>query len=435
MLPVQRAAVRAAARQLRRKGDVRPGQHKSPVTDQLWQLRAALKGELEAEQKRADQGGAGGGAALAPQPILHTEVEYLFSEDASLAEKYINPWGDIRPGRLLEDLDALAGNIAFRHTAQSGQLDVLLVTASIDRVVLCDKADLADDVALAGRVTWVGSSSMEIRMTAGARAGGDPWLVAYFTFVARDKATKKARQLAPLALETSMDRQASEAGAARAAVRKAHRKEQQNASLNRQHVEELVRTTEGGGAEVTIEQTAAALLRAARPQLKMPCVAGAAVRMSDTRLTNTEFMQPQQKNTAGRIFGGFLVRRAYELAVSTCALFVGGVDGIRFREVDEVAFLRPVDVGDCVQFTAIVLFTSSSLLSAPSVHVEVVADVLDPAARTVHRSNAFNFTFTVPEGRVLPAVLPETMEDALTATTRYFKDVAQCLEDSRTSAA
>jgi hypothetical protein len=29
--------------------------------------------------------------------------------------QYRNPWGGVRVGRLLEDLDSLAGNIAFDH--------------------------------------------------------------------------------------------------------------------------------------------------------------------------------------------------------------------------------------------------------------------------------------------------------------------------------
>lgn len=29
--------------------------------------------------------------------------------------QYRNPWGAVRIGRLLEDLDSLAGNVAFRH--------------------------------------------------------------------------------------------------------------------------------------------------------------------------------------------------------------------------------------------------------------------------------------------------------------------------------
>ena len=95
------------------------------------------------------------------------------------------------------------------------------------------------------------------------------------------------------------------------------------------------------------------------------------MRLSETSLHNTFIMQPQQKNTAGRIFGGFLVRRAYELAFSTAYLFGGASP--RFLEIDSVVFRRPVDVGDLTTFKSAVLFTSldETKEDAPRLHIEV----------------------------------------------------------------
>jgi hypothetical protein len=45
--------------------------------------------------------------------------------------------------------------------------------------------------------------------------------------------------------------------------------------------------------------------------------------MDATRLSNTFTCQPQQRNMHGGIFGGFLMRRAYELAFATTHLFAG----------------------------------------------------------------------------------------------------------------
>lgn len=45
--------------------------------------------------------------------------------------------------------------------------------------------------------------------------------------------------------------------------------------------------------------------------------------MDDTSLENTFTCQPQQRNVHGRVFGGFLMRRAFELAHSTAYLFAG----------------------------------------------------------------------------------------------------------------
>jgi len=64
--------------------------------------------------------------------------------------------------------------------------------------------------------------------------------------------------------------------------------------------------------------TAKALLDEANLLLSMPALAARDdILLSATALQNALITQPQQRNTAGRIFGGFLMRRAYELAFST----------------------------------------------------------------------------------------------------------------------
>jgi acyl-coenzyme A thioesterase 9 len=62
--------------------------------------------------------------------------------------------------------------------------------------------------------------------------------------------------------------------------------------------------------------------------------------MKDTRLENALICQPQQRNLHGRIFGGFLMHRAFELAFSTAYAFVG--QRPCFLEVDHVDCLKPV---------------------------------------------------------------------------------------------
>lgn len=81
----------------------RPGQHHSPVIDRLWKIRNAM----EAPAPAVDY-------AKPPQKELIVKkpedsmlsLEYPFSQDLALREKYRNPWDSMRVGRLLEDLDA-----------------------------------------------------------------------------------------------------------------------------------------------------------------------------------------------------------------------------------------------------------------------------------------------------------------------------------------
>jgi hypothetical protein len=86
----------------------------------------------------------------------------------------------------------------------------------------------------------------------------------------------------------------------------------------------------------------------------------------------------QHRNTAGRVFGGYLMRVAFELGFSTAYLFSGTHP--RFAEVDEVIFHKPVEVGDVVRLRSKVLYTST-----PE-HFDLVRAEAEAEARGERRS-------------------------------------------------
>lgn len=110
----------------------------SPVTRKLWQDR------LSRDSKRADLSPDAPLAKVESRKPENISVVYSFSSESILQEQvhlscpmhlmpaslfsmlllsgperdhmqYRSPWGLVRVGKLLEDLDSLAGNIAFRH--------------------------------------------------------------------------------------------------------------------------------------------------------------------------------------------------------------------------------------------------------------------------------------------------------------------------------
>merc|ERR1712113_1229795 len=87
-----------------------------------------------------------------------------------------------------------------------------------------------------------------------------------------------------------------------------------------------------------------------RMLVDMPGLAASDAVLSNQTIHHNLFIcQPQQRNTAGRVFGGFMMRQAYRLAFSTAYMFAG--QHPHFLEVDEINFLRPVDVGDLVNLS------------------------------------------------------------------------------------
>ncbi|CAK9139453.1 unnamed protein product [Ilex paraguariensis] len=239
--------------------------------------------------------------------------------------------------------------------------------------------------------------------------------MANFIFVARDYKTRKAAPVNRLSPETEQEELLYNEAAARHNLRKTkreERKEIENGELNRLQ----------------------ALLAEGRVFCDMPALADRdSILLRDTRLENSLICQPQQRNIYGRIFGGFLMHRAFELAFSTAYTFAGMMPC--FLEVDHVDFLRPVDVGDFLRFTSCVLYTESEDLDQPLINIEVVAHVTRPELRSSEVSNTFYFTFTVcpkaksmKNGFRIRKVVPATEEEARRIVDRMDAKALQSMK-------
>ena len=318
----------------------------------------------------------------------------------------------------MEDLDALAGNIAFAHVQDPS---INIVTASVDRIRLSCIPSTDTDQHLSGKVTYVGTSSMEIRMQC-KDSGGKEWMEAYFTFVATDPDTKRPLKIPRLQPETEEETKQFQAGKQRAAQKKLARKGGQANNNNSE-----------------IETIANALMKEAGPLLNMPSLANPhSILVGQTKLQNAEIAQPQVRNLANQIFGGFLMRRACELAYSTAYIF-GGTRPI-FYEVDQVSFSMPVSIGDLKNFQARVLYTTvkdelndfdffgfgnGPHHQIPLVSIEVESWIIDPQQASAKLSNQFYFTFAFPAGTPIRKVLPSNMEEARKMAIRMAADKAQ----------
>ncbi|KAG2496152.1 hypothetical protein HYH03_005754 [Edaphochlamys debaryana] len=361
----------------------------TPITKNLWRARHA-QGNSGYRPAPPDSG------ARPPKP---TSVVYEFSTDRALQDMYRNPWGNMRLGRLLEDLDSLAGNVAFEH-CYTGGTKPLLVTASVDEIALQHPLKLEREVVVRGQVVWVGKSSLDIRMQLFQEQHAPaPSLEALFSFVQLDPATRKAAPVVPLVPQLPVD---VEAFAQRQAVADARR---------------LARQQGGASGAPALPAEAREWVRAAQRMQELPALAEAgAILLPHTRQQNTFVCQPQHRNTHGRVFGGFLMRRAFELGFATSYMFGGARPS--FHKVDEITFARPVDVGDLLRLSSSVLHSENLPGSSDKgrVVVEVEARVTKPEQRDSFVTNTFLFAFNVsgPPGKPLQLrrVLPTTDEEA-----------------------
>jgi acyl-coenzyme A thioesterase 9 len=403
---------------------------KNPIVHELWTARQRAKQELQTTTPHP----SASSTTKSPSDS-RVQVSYPFSTDALLWETYRNPWGQMRLGKLLEDLDALAGNIAFFHVHTESLPEEqypVIVTASVDRIRLHQRPLEGSDQHLSGQVTWTGTSSMEIRMMCTDAGSNQQWLEAYVTFVTLDPVTKKPMRIPELVPVTDEEKAAFRAGEARAEAKRKRRKKQ------------LLSDGGAGTGSDKIDTTAKALMAEAGPLLTMPSLADPhSILLKDTTLQNAMIAQPQTQNLHNRIFGGFLMRRAFELAFSNAYLF-GGARPI-FLEVDEVSFTRPVDVGDLLVFHSRVLYTDKKAghlhdyyqqrlagddnPSVDLMHIEVEAWVTEPEKVTAHIANQFYFTFAVmqksSQSQGVRRVLPSNIDEARRVATRMHAEEEQ----------
>lgn len=201
------------------------------------------------------------------------------------------------------------------------------MTASVDKIALKKPISVDADLKIDGAVTWVGRSSIQIQLDVTQTETADPSdptaLTANFVFVARDYKTGRAAPVNRLVPETEREKLLYEAAEAKSKLRKRKVRDEEREIEN--------------GERHRFE----ALLAEGRIFCDMPALADRdSILLKYTCLENSLICQPQQRNIHGRIFGGFLMHRAFELAFSTAYAFAGMMPS--FVEADHVDFLKPV---------------------------------------------------------------------------------------------
>ena len=144
-----------------------------------------------------------------------TQQQYL------VRPTHINHYGRLFGGQLLYWIDELAGIVAMRHSGAT------VTTAAVDNLQFQAPAFEGDMVVLFGQVTYVGRSSMEVRVdTYTETSDGSRTLInrAYIDLVAIDE-TGKPIPVPGLIIETQEQQDEWNAAAKRKALRKQRRQE------------------------------------------------------------------------------------------------------------------------------------------------------------------------------------------------------------------
>lgn len=144
--------------------------------------------------------------------VSESRIEQVYQ----VRPEHLNGAGRLFGGKLMEWIDELAGLVGIRHAQQD------VITASVDNLKFIRGAYLKDLIVLIGRVTYVGTTSMEVRVDTyiesvdGIRK---PINRAYLTLVAID-GDGKPTQVPGLLVETESEKAEWEAGIKRREMRK-----------------------------------------------------------------------------------------------------------------------------------------------------------------------------------------------------------------------
>ena len=155
-----------------------------------------------------------------------TDMEKTVSESRieqvyQVRPEHLNGAGRMFGGKLMEWIDELAGFVAIRHSQQN------VITASVDNLRFIRGAYLGDLVVLIGKITFVGRTSMEVRVDTyvetmdGIRK---PINRAYLTLVAVDGEGKPV-EVPGLTVQTESEKAEWDAGIRRRKMRMQRRTE------------------------------------------------------------------------------------------------------------------------------------------------------------------------------------------------------------------
>jgi acyl-CoA hydrolase len=326
------------------------------------------------------------------------------SSDPELARRFMvidEPLrGNLRFGLLLEFLDKVAEETALAYVNRFFP-DARVVTAAIDNILVRHVADVSRDIVFLARVNHVGRSSMEVGIR--VEHGGEvPNHVAscYFTMVARTGTGEVAESVPLPPLEPGDEVAAERRG--KAELRRKEYRRREAASREPPTGEEY------------------SLLYSLHMAQEDPSFRGL---LAGRLVTDAwERMYPEQENVPRKIFGGYLVRRAYELSSICCDL--AAPDRAIAAAVNRINFLQPVRMGDKLHYTARVVCSRDAFVCVEAGIERISRD------RTTHAlSNSCLFTFVNvgPEldHRPVPPVYPTTYaEDArFLAARRSLEEV------------
>eukprot|EP01084_Bolivina_argentea_P087445 157938_1 len=393
------------------------------ITSGLWRLRANLIGHDTIDTNNPPKRGP-----LIEKPPWQSSilVLYEFVNNETILSEYIRFDGGVRFGRILEDMDSLAGNIAECHADNDDGYPISFVTAAVDRIDLKRRFPLNKNLVMQGTPIYVGKSSMNVQISVYDKNDTNFIIcTANFIMVAQDGITGKSIEINSLLLDDEIAQQSFIRGRFEAQLNK--ERKQKSLTLIKPSSEESALIHQCW-LDINVNH-----------KLDMNDK-NKYIAISKTKKENVVICQPQHLNRNGKIFGGYLMKIAYELARVTAYTFIGGLQNIydktidkteminqhpQFVSSDEITFEHPLSVGCIIRNESHVActdpmnneyerVTDDFYEGRKAMMIFVRTYIQEPGKSEEILSNVFSFCYVVPQPtKPIRRVLPLTYEEAM----------------------
>ncbi len=293
--------------------------------------------------------------------------------------------GNLRFGLTLEVLDTLAEETALAYVRRFAP-EARVVTAAIDGIRVRRPADVERDLRFLARINWVGRTSLEVGIRV-EQEGAGHIASCYFTMVARlGERGFTVPKLTPVdAIEIRRDERA----------------------LTRRRQQRLA---EDEMLEPPSRDEFDMLQQLHREQ---ECEGFRGLLVRDLVTSSWDRVYPEQENVPRKIFGGYLIHGAYELAaiqaeeLATHRPVVAAVNRINFKQ--------PVRIGQKLRYTSRIVYTGRT-----SIAVETRLESIDRKSGARSLTNDCIFTFVNVRDDLLPQPVPPVYPATWDEDARYL---------------
>ncbi|XP_036332473.1 acyl-coenzyme A thioesterase 9, mitochondrial-like isoform X1 [Rhagoletis pomonella] len=332
----------------------------------------------------------------------YTTAVLPLSTDLKLQDNYVSHLGNVRMGRLMEDLDSFAVWVVHQHIKvptlpANVNLPYTFVTILVDKVSFSDLVtNVKEDIRFSGHMSWVGRSSMEIVVWLEQKHHGEYKKItrALFLMGARNATNTGPAPVNPIEPATDEERKILSGGE----ERKKRRQIIQAQSIFRVEPNDFEQTLMYDIYKRTTDTNTMELNKRLLP--------ANARWMSEWSTVTTIPSFPENRNAHNKVFGGFLMRLALENSWTAAFLYCCGRP--KLLHICDISFEKPVPVSSFIKLTSYVVYTELNYLQ-----IMTVVDVLDASGGGTGQvtTNAFYSTYksNEPVHQILPRSYHETM--------------------------